>query len=316
MKALKYEFLNFIFLNFFTFSYANAQTYVYHPFPDSSAMWRVDEIDSSFPLGSAYSFFEIYIDGDTIASNGMTYHKLYIEGDFYANTQNYFSEKFLFGVLWQDTSVKKVFYRETSSINCFTCDSLLYDFNMQIGDVLNNNIYFHQSGTPMTIYSIDSIFLNNGYRKRFNLVDLNMTPTGQFIIEGIGSSLGGFYQFEYFEQYRQLVCFEHNDSTIFPFNSGSCEPIIANENKIDSKNLRIELFPIPAKDEIHVICDELINDLKITDILGIQKNNFQYTINDNEIRIFNINLPSGNYVLNSNSINKSYKKLIIIIGDK
>jgi hypothetical protein len=313
MKAAKLKFLYFIFSNL---CYANAQTYIYHPFPDSSATWRVDEIDSSFPFGSAYSFFEIYIEGDTIASNGMTYHKLYIEGDFYVNTQNYFSEKFLFGVLWQDTSVKKVFYRETSSINCFTCDSLLYDFNMQIGDILNNNIYFHQSGTPMTIYSIDSIFLNDGYRKRFNLANLNMTPTGEFIIEGIGSSLGGFYQYEYFEQYRQLVCFEHNDSTIFPFNSGPCKPIIANENKIDSKNLSIELFPVPAKNEIHVIYDKPFNDLKIMDMLGIQKDNFQYTINDKEIRIFNINLPGGNYVLNLNSINKSYKKLIIIIGDK
>ena len=65
-------------LNFLVFSVSCfGQTNVYHPFPDSSVMWRVDEIDSSFPNGWANSYYQIYIEGDTIAANGKSYHKLY-----------------------------------------------------------------------------------------------------------------------------------------------------------------------------------------------------------------------------------------------
>ena len=139
------------------------QTNVYHPFPDSKAIWRVDETDSSYPfgVGPVYCHYKIYIDGDTIASNGQSYHKLTIEGDFEINIFGHHSSKYLFGYLWQDTLARKIYYSYDLINTCTNCDSLLYDFNMNLGDTLYSNAYFRQLSEPRIVYSVDSILIND-----------------------------------------------------------------------------------------------------------------------------------------------------------
>ena len=63
---------------------------------------------------------------------------------------------------------------------------------------------------------------------------LDFQLNGVSIIEGIGSTLGGFYQYEYFEQYHDLVCFKQNDTTYYPFSNYLCHPIYAGIEKIHS----------------------------------------------------------------------------------
>jgi len=56
--------------------YTNAQTSVYHPFPDSSATWNIQHT-SICMMGNSNENYSITISGDTIIQS-QTYHKLII----------------------------------------------------------------------------------------------------------------------------------------------------------------------------------------------------------------------------------------------
>jgi hypothetical protein len=56
--------------------YANAQTSVYHAFPDSSATWNIQHI-SVCTMGNSNENYSITISGDTIIQS-QTYQKLII----------------------------------------------------------------------------------------------------------------------------------------------------------------------------------------------------------------------------------------------
>ncbi len=54
---------------------ANGQTSVYHPFPDSNAVWNFHFQWYCFANGTADEYYSITISGDTIIGS-QTYHKL------------------------------------------------------------------------------------------------------------------------------------------------------------------------------------------------------------------------------------------------
>ena len=280
-------FLLFILYNLIVVETCWCQTNIYHPFPDSNAIWRVDKYDSSYPNGTAFSTYQIYFDGDTITASGLKYHKLSKEGNFDINTPSYGYGKGVFGFLMQDTIARRVYYKTSTDLNSTTFDSLLYDFNMQIGDTLVGNYNFNQTNDIMLIKSIDSILINDTYRKKFNISYLDSQLTGVFIIEGIGSNLGGLYQYEYFEQYYDLVCFKQNDTTFYPYSNYSCDPIAAslNDNKFSKQT--IDIYPIPAKDYFIISSSYDIAYIDIYDLYGKKIHDFKI-IND-----YNNKIPFG-----------------------
>ena len=55
--------------------FANGQTSVYHPFPDSNAVWNIHFQLYCFANGTGDENYSITISGDTLI-NSQTYHKL------------------------------------------------------------------------------------------------------------------------------------------------------------------------------------------------------------------------------------------------
>ena len=162
----------------------------YTPFPDSNATWQVNYYNSG--SGGSYGQFNplvtVYTQtGDTIVS-GISYYKL-DTGKTYA------------GGLRQDVSNRKVYYLPPDS----TKDTLLYDFNLKVGDTLPLSYINHCDTSIVT--SIDSQLIGSSYYKTFNF---SCTPT---FIEGIGSVVGllesvppgGFFESAYI-----LACFNVN----------------------------------------------------------------------------------------------------------
>ena len=213
-KLLPLSFLFFAILS-------KAQTSIYHPFPDSNAVWN--EEGSSVFGGAPPEWYHwqqrYFINGDTIIN--YTYHKIYVKRiDEYPPFVSYCHSYVIpgipltdyFGAIRQDTLQKKVFFLPSGSLN----DTLLYNFNLNLGDTLPPT-YNHQ--TTLIVNHVDSMFDGTNYRKYFSLSDVFHSDSVA-IIEGIGSSRGLFWWLDPpFEAGNSLHCFEQNGATLF---SDSC----------------------------------------------------------------------------------------------
>ena len=151
-----------------------AQTNVYHPFPDSNAVWSIVGCGDipPYPCGTYW----YGIKGDTIV-NSISYHKIGYSDSIGSGIS-------LIGGIREDTTTKKIYFSYFSS-----AEQLLYDFNAGIGDTI---FYSINGFCKWTVTSIDSVLLLDGkYRKKFNLGGMGcstMQIYGPFVIEGVGSS--------------------------------------------------------------------------------------------------------------------------------
>jgi len=155
-------------------------------------------------------------------------------------------------------------------------ESLLYDFNKQIGDTVKHDNY----GTFYSIIeNIDSIEIDGEYRKRYKVYASNnyYFPGQEYWIEGIGSIKNGLLGnitmiptccYHYWEH----VCFRENEQVKYLNPSFSeCFP----DYLLTSINENIEIFeiniyPNPFSNELHIDNiqpDENIN-VRIVDNLG------------------------------------------------
>jgi len=160
---------------------STGQTSVYHPFPDSSALWNIHFSLYCFSNGTGNENYSITISGDTTIS-AHTYHKLttpFIQslstGICSGPVSGYK------GSFRQDTLAHKVFYipRDSSS------EQVLYDFNLHTGDTVKG--YLEARAYPKDIVNtIDSVLVGTQYRKRWSI---NSAYHIQWI-EGVGSTYG------------------------------------------------------------------------------------------------------------------------------
>lgn len=215
---MKKSLLTFIFSLLVLFGFSQAS--VYHPFPDSNAAWRDSYGNvAMFPPGCANcvsdSEYAFVLGGDT-AINGTKYHKLMEEGTniYYGSNINYGQyHKRFYGAIREDT-MKHIYLCCTSQLG--NHDTLLYDFNMKVGDTLNEyNSSSALYNGPLYVTSIDSVqLLDSTYRKAFFLNDSN-----SMIIEGIGSMNGLLEPIipenDVLEIWWELDCFKQNNKCLY-----------------------------------------------------------------------------------------------------
>jgi len=221
----------------------HAQTSIYHPFPDSDAVWNAvyyygdhvicwDEIHYSYVFGN-----------DTVIAS-RSYHKIMIP--FAINISSVPCGSYVpvgyQGAIRQDTTTEKVYFVEQYS----TTEQLLYDFNLHVGDTLKYGIskWAPCAQYPDTVTTIDSILIGNTYRKQF-------TFSGYMsyyqLIEGIGST-NGLLELpcpSRIEEGLRLNCFQQNGITLYPDSTITCD-IISSVNDLSEKNISITLSPNPA----------------------------------------------------------------------
>src|SRR5437016_5667275 len=123
---------------------AKAQTSVYHPFPDSNAVWCGGR--SQCWNNKVANKNSTYVLGKTVFINGHIYGQLKIYEQFYTNCEGTFSCSCLNPPPWsidsmtyyirQDRALKKVWLYTGSQ------ESILYDFNLHVGDTLNSNKWY------------------------------------------------------------------------------------------------------------------------------------------------------------------------------
>ena len=291
MKATAMKKLLLLIATLFTLT-AKAQTSVYHPFPDSNAMWNIN-----FYVWSGVCEWEqrysYVFSGDTLI-NSTSYHKLWtpaVETVFNFSTCLPFNNPGYKGCIRQDTSLRKVFIIPPSD----TVEQLLYDFNLQVNDSLKG--FLVHSGYGPVIINIDSILINGNYRNRWTWQwDFGDTAC---IIEGIGSTLGlledAMQNFD--APSTDMICFHQNGQTIYPNSISQCN-LIDKVKNISKQNSTVNISPNPFHSSVLVqVSSEFANaKLNIYNSVGLLV--WDERISNQNIIVLNRNeLHNGIYFL-------------------
>jgi len=267
----------------------NGQTNVYHPFPDSNAIWI--NLYCNTPPPNCYIYW-YSVKGDTII-NSITYRKLNICDSNEVTIS-------AIGGIRQDIPNKKIYFQcfgmTVYPVYCngnWQTEKLLYDFNAGVGDT----ILYGVEGFDWTVSSIDSVQLLDGtYRKRFKVS--NMCPSG-FIIEGIGSVdhiLEGCYNTG--PGMYVVQCFKQNGTTLYtgqpPYDVCSTPTAIKEINS----SFSFLVSPNPFCSQTVLQSDNPFHNATLTvyNCFGQQVKQIN-NINGQSVTLMRDNLPSGLYFI-------------------
>jgi hypothetical protein len=293
------------------------QTNVYHPFPDSGAVWGGTFwglYSNCLPVYCGFSnHYFIYQSGDTIIS-GNNYTKLYQSGFHWGAVCGscvvpyYYYYDTYRGAIRQDTFLRKVFFVPPSS----PTDTLLYNFNLSPGDTLPpscNNML-----PDVYIVSIDSILIGTDYRKRFILnIEMDFGVPG-CLIEGIGSNYGLLdMMLPPFEHGASLNCFSVNGQTLYPDTTApSCNGFVG-VNEIENLNLSISLSPNPATSEIKIEnAKGKIESVEVFDVVGVKVKYLTPALSEGEgVRVEVSSLAAGIYFVKITTEDGIFAKKLI-----
>ncbi len=241
------------------------QSNVYHPMPDSNAVWTqtfqsywgesCPVQGSNGPLLHDYSF-SYTLKGDTLI-NGNTYHKIYktgtedkhCTGGYNYHVWSTYLNLYV-GAYRQNVALKKIFFVGPYS----TQETVKYDFTAIVGTTLVNSC-------SVTVTSIDSILIGTNYRKRFNLSSIYK------IIEGIGSTSGLIESIcPPFESFGFLTCFKQNNKNLYPDTINQCQ-VMTGVNTV-KKSLTFAIAPNPSSGIYNVTGLQNECELEVFDING------------------------------------------------
>jgi hypothetical protein len=290
------------------------QTNVYHPFPDSNAVWRMY---ASYGCPANYvpqavQNYQYTMGGDTTIGQHI-YKKINKSGMFSycpTYTQSTYYNYGYIGALRQDSANKKVYFKCPAYP-----DTLIYDFSKQVGDTVNLAVCSggHPVSYSLAIQAIDSVLVGNKYHKQFHFYNNSNYTVVDSIIEGVGATSGLLESIYGAPQVtKSLVCFSHN-ADIYPSNSASC-PLITGVSEFTSDNRQITVYPNPntGQFKIETGSSEKQN-LQIFDING------KLVLNKNISGNTNIdvsNLTEGIYTINITGSKDVINKKLVIQNNK
>lgn len=244
----------------------------YHHFEDSS-IWRVDyeyHNHVQFPCSINYSF-QYYFDGDTMI-NSFLHKKLYrssVQTDTVScpNLSGLWADAPIsgyMGALLEDSVANRTYFVfENSSI-----DSLLFDYNMVLGDTLRGCLphRFMYYDTVM-VTSVDSVEVNGDYRKRWGFSPVNLPWNVEpIIIQGVGSNMGLFdpintYANDFTERY--LICYLEGEEVVFSTDHSSTQGCnLVNVSEIPEASI-LSAYPNPTTGQVHISLSSLESSLTI-----------------------------------------------------
>jgi hypothetical protein len=192
---------------------------------------------------------------------------------------------------------------------------LLYDFNVNIGDTV---FYPHIDSTSILINSIDSVQINNQFRKKYNYSKLSQNSCGGFgnnssYVEGIGNINLGLLSLwiSFFESHEQLSCFE--DDEVFHTNVVDCTNPLLSVNK-SFKHIDLKIYPNPTSEKLYIEFSDFNPNEKLEasffDFSG--KKIYSLTLNQSDY-IDVSSLKKGLYLLKINLESKQIKSTLITI---
>jgi hypothetical protein len=268
----------------------NSYSQLQYFFPDSNNYFSV-------------SYMKFWFQGDTIFDN-LKYKKVYMQ---YEDSIADFGNARYFAAIREDTVAEKVyFYYEYYLGN--GAEYLLYDFSVNVGETVS--FYTLWGGLRMqeqVVISIDSIFIDNHYRKKINFID---DWGGQDSwIEGIGSIQGVFFAGPFdiadLMDCTQLLCVHIDGELIYrnpdPFyDKYNCYIPNSGVNIDENRKEILKIYPTITDDVLYIETDENIAD-------------FDYKIINIQGQVINYGMLTSN-IINVSNLNKGF--YLIMVSDK
>jgi len=248
---LKLSLLFFLLIQFF----AKAQEYV--PFPDTNVIWSEVFVE---PQPYSIDTYQYGICGDTVI-NSLTYKKIYLLSDtIYPIIKGQYCGSI------RENNTKKIFAigYECTYPGTGEDEELLYDFSKSVGDTIFVGIDGIGPNGYLVIDNIDSILIDNNYRKTFYF-----TNQEAYWIEGIGSTRGLFSPITAQPtgaQKLELICFNQDGYVKFlnpEYNT--CFPVLTSLETQKLKEKQVSIYPHP------------ITDISIIDFSDIE-HSYQYML--------------------------------------
>lgn len=194
----------------------DAQTSVYHPFPDDSATWCTSICGNQ---GNSFNEATYQLNGK-ILINGIWYSRMYhYEKSCYgagscvcgglngSDTTTYY--------IRQDVVQKKVWIY----IPLTNSDTIFLDFNLNIGDTIDGTkaYWAGQFSYIGIVTAIDSVQIGTQYRTRYEYDDQGFH---NYLIEGIGPDHGFFYPSNHgYDFWPALKIFSQFNQLFYPYYS-------------------------------------------------------------------------------------------------
>lgn len=169
----------------------------YRQIIDTSSKWS---ILTSYSGVNSTHFIRFGLE-DTLIG-GLPYRKVY-------NTYDPDEQNWLFMDVFvrEDTVNRQVYLR-----NLIGEEGLIYDFSIEIGDTVTINNVLSGSIIQMKVVDVDSILINDEYRKQFHFEPVNW-PFWDTWVEGIGSLGQGILYSGWYNTspWYTLICYKQNE---------------------------------------------------------------------------------------------------------
>jgi len=269
------------------------QEYIPIPF-DSTSVWRVERWYNDVTCVHHYNSL-YYINGTTTIG-GKEYYKVYESGHYWTTdvepmypcdeSEYDYNGVFKGGIRSENG--------KTYGYSNYYSAGLLMDFTLNVGDTLTSNLCYE-----WIVDSIDSVMVNNEYRKRLHLSGSWYEYV--WMLEGIGNSKGLFELFDSFEKGSRFKCYGENGETVY--GSANCDDTVGYPEQYPEKVL-LTIYPNPTSRIVTVELtnpDNIISSFQLKDIYGndIEINNSS-TKQNNKIVLDLINCDGGIYLLQLN----------------
>jgi len=265
----------------------------YYPIPeDSSDIWVMGYHGSQDDGCDEMHVFNYRMIGDTLLS-GNHYKKVMVENMllFYhnmgwPNCSNAPANGYVGG--FRQDSINKKCYMMLPGMST---DTLIYDFNLQIGDTLKSIAIptFFCTNYVSTLTSIDSVLVNGTYHLRQTFCTYN-------VIEGVGSENDPFGILPNIEL-AGIICFRNDTMGFYEPDPPSCTyftGLIANVPQSTSI-ASIQVFPNPCRGILKIIAEDKIRAIRIYDAFSHLYINLTCTENEQEINLQSVS--TGVYFL-------------------
>ncbi len=235
----------------FLIPFSPGQELPYQPFPVSDAFWT--EFSGGYQCNCCAEYSNI-LAGDTLV-NGQIYHMIRTHGAHYLTSPggdctHIFSYLIDYpnGAIREDTLARKLYYLPQGA----QTDTLLYDFDLQLGDTLPETYTNSAFSGFKVVSAIDSIAIGTEYHRRF-AISTEYAMDYVHLIEGIGSTFGLIaYLDPPFEFGTFLACFSRNGFTVYPDTLSECE-IPTGTVALPEPEARVMIYPNPFNENANLL---------------------------------------------------------------
>ena len=155
---------------------------------------------------------------------------------------NNYIATFYAGGFREDVLNKRIYFIEPDS----TADTLLYDFNLSVGDTLPDSYLSNKMYYKNIVASVDSVLVGSVYHKRFNINEGGSTYVS--LVEGVGSTYGFLgYLAPPFESQNVLDCFKMHDTLAYQPSGGlGCSSLAVTVARLNDLEQAVYVYPNPG----------------------------------------------------------------------